>query len=118
MCQHIMKVALFSLGLMPSLFYASLVQAQSSSGLSNSIQNSGSMPPTRLDNIQPVRQPNFLIDSSSGSQQFFRDGRDSLYLLPAESAEPILKIDEGNDIQETEQIERNDIDGEKQLNNE
>lgn len=114
MCQHIMKVALFSLGLMPSLFYANLVQAQSNSGLSNTIQNSGSRPSTRLDNIQPVRQPNFLIDSSSGSQQFFRDGRDSLYLLPTESTEPILKIDERIDVQGTEQKERDNIDAEKQ----
>lgn len=111
-----MKTSLFFLGLIPVLFRASLVQAQTNPGLSNIRQNSGLISPARLDNARPVRQQNFLIDSSSGSQQFFRDGRDSLYLLPAENLEPILKIDDTSDTPKANQKEMSDVDSEEQLN--
>lgn len=112
-----MKVALFFLGLLSSLFLTKIAQAQTNSGLSNTIRNSGSLSPDRLDNVRPVRQQNFLIDSSSGSQQFFRDGRDSLYLLPAENAEPILKIDDTPKIQEGDNKDANDVNSEEELIN-
>jgi len=116
MREGIMKAVLFSLGLIPCLMFVEHVQAQISPGSSNSIQNSGSIPPARSDNFRPIGQQNFLIDSNRGSQQFFRDGRESLYFLPAGNTESILKIDETSDIQEADQKEKNDVDSEEQLN--
>ena len=115
MCDRVMKATLLFLGLIPCLFCAKLVQAQTNPGLRNTIQNSGSIPSTRLDTVRPVRQSNF-IDSNSGSQQFFRGGEDSLYLLPAEDTKPILKIDDTSDIPETDRREINSVNSEEQLN--
>ena len=111
-----MKAALFSLGFIYCFLCVKLVQAQTSPGLGNVIQNSGSIPSTHFDTARPIGQQNFFIDSGSGSQQFFRDGRDSLYFLPAENTKPILKIDDTSNMPEADRKEINGIDSEEQSN--
>ena len=111
MGDRIMKTALLSLGSI--LLCSSLVQAQTILELGNSIQNSSSQ--TSIP-VNTVIQPNFLIDSVSSSQQFFRGGRDSFYFLPAENTKPILKIDQTFDFQEVDQEEINKINPEEKSN--
>lgn len=91
------KTTLWLMGVIPLGLVVSIAQAQTNApgGLSNTLQNSGfPSSPGQFNNIRPVRQQNFLIDSGSGSQQFFRRGREQLYLLPEEEPKPILQIDE------------------------
>lgn len=74
-------------------FCSTTVQAQSNP--SGSIDNT-SPNIERLSPIESIGQQNLQQDfypSSGGSQQFFRQGSDRLYFLPAEKSEPILKID-------------------------
>lgn len=70
------------------------VQAQSnpSGSLNNTSPSLDRISPGQFNNIQPVRQPNFPVDSG-GSQQFFEGGQDRIYFLPEEESEPILEID-------------------------
>lgn len=51
--------------------------------------------PNELNNIKPLVQPNFLLESGSGSQQFFQQGSEQLYLLPENNSDRnLLDIDE------------------------
>ncbi len=95
MCNLITKATLFLTGVMSLTLTCSMVQAQQnpSGTLGNTTPNLP-LSSGQFNNFEPIRQPNFLIESGSGSQQFFRQGREQLYLLPQEKSEPILQIDE------------------------
>ncbi len=92
MGSRIIKEALFLTGLASATLFADPARSQSVDGVNNTIQNSGQVP-VQFNNVRPVRQPNFLIDSDSSSQRFFQQGREELYFLPEKKTEPILKID-------------------------
>jgi hypothetical protein len=49
--------------------------------------------PTNFGN-NPVRESNIFIEPNNSSQEFFEQGREQLFLLPEDSGENILKIDE------------------------
>ncbi|WP_319422494.1 hypothetical protein [Pleurocapsa sp. FMAR1] len=91
MGSRIIKEALFLTGLASAILFANLARSQSVDGVDNTVQNLSQT--LQYNDVRPVRQPNFLIDSSSGSQQFFQQGKKQLYFLPEEKAKPILKID-------------------------
>ena len=86
MYHRIRQTALFLTGLLSLTIFGNLAQGQSTP------PNLDRLSPREFENIQPVRQPNFL-PNSGGSQQFFEGGGDRLYFLPAEKSEPILRID-------------------------
>lgn len=92
MGSRIIKEALFLTGLASATFFADLARSQSVDGVNNTIQNSGQTS-LQYNDVRPVRQQNFLVDSGSSSQQFFQQGKKQLYFLPEEKAKPILKID-------------------------
>ena len=94
MSNCIIKAALFLTGVISLNLASSIVQAQQipSGDLGNTTPNLR-LSPGQLNNLEPIRQPSFSTESGSGSQQFFRQGREQLYLLPEEKSEPILKLD-------------------------
>jgi len=73
----------------------SAVKAQQSpSGASSNTVPGLPTNPNQLDNIEPVRDSNIFIEPNNSSQEFFKQGREQLFLLPEDSGENILKIDE------------------------
>lgn len=98
----ISQATLFLIWFISLFAFAYPAQGQTPSGINSTSPNSGSISPNGLNNARPIRQQNFLIDSGSGSQEFFRQGGDQLYLLPEENSEPILKIDEATDTEKVD----------------
>ncbi len=92
MGSRIIKEALFLTELASATLFADPARSQSVDGVNNTIQNSGQTS-LQYNDIRPVRQPNFLINSDSSSQQFFQQGKKQLYFLPEKKAKPIVKID-------------------------
>ncbi|MEL7420003.1 MAG: hypothetical protein AAGK10_15735, partial [Cyanobacteria bacterium J06555_3] len=85
----LMKVILYLVTAPALLLAASIAKAQTPTPAN--FGNSGG----QINDVRPISQPGTVFDSNSGSRQFFQQGRDKLYFLPAEESEPILQIDDG-----------------------
>ena len=85
-----------SLIILPATLLATAIHAQTvpNGASTNTLPNLGNSNPGRLNDVKPIRQPNSVIDSSRGSQQFFNRGREQLFFLPDNNPESILEIDE------------------------
>lgn len=89
MSDHLNQITAIVTGIIVLGLVTSTAEAQQSpSGASS---NTGSTLPT---NLKPVREPNIFIEPNNSFQQFFEQGREQLYLLPKDSGENILKIDD------------------------
>lgn len=106
MYSTIVKVAYSMAGVISLTMFASQAAAQLTppSAIGNTAPpRFDSLPPRAFDNVRPVREQNFSIDSSSGSQQFFRQGEEKLYWLPTKNSQPILKINEEIETEEAKE---------------
>lgn len=94
--------SIFYLGALSSILLCATANAQDRpsrttiSGPNNS--------PIQVNPSQPVQQPGTVLDSNSGSRQFFQQGRDRIYFLPKDKSESILEVDEEIE-SETEELE-------------
>lgn len=91
MRDRLTKITIFCLSSISLITIAHAVKAQDGvSGIVNSPMGEA------IDNFNnsssSFSQPVFLPDTSS-SQQFFKQGREQLYLLPEDTSDDILKID-------------------------
>ena len=85
--------SIFYLGALSSILLTGAI-ANAQDSPSSSTTPSPNNSSIQVNPSEPVQQPGTVLDSNSGSRQFFQQGREQLYFLPEEKSEPILEVDE------------------------
>ncbi|MEL6440206.1 MAG: hypothetical protein AAFQ80_13230 [Cyanobacteria bacterium J06621_8] len=95
------------LTIFPTIFLTAAVGAQlfPRNATANTAPNIGNFNSGSFNDFQPINQPDFTIDSSRGSQQFFNRDQQQLFFLPDNSSNPILEIDDESTTTEIDQQE-------------